>query len=129
MRSGIYLEDVLVRASADQRGRWRRSDAADPVPSGRTVALGQIASVEYGQEYPIVWRRNRRPTLTVAGRCRARRAPRHDRAGAGAEDRGAERRLPSGFHVEVGGTVEESEKAQSSVMAALPLIARADLHG
>src|SRR4029077_11694835 len=31
-------------------------------------------------------------------------------------------RLPSGYRVEVGGTVEESNKAQASVAAAMPLM-------
>jgi multidrug efflux pump subunit AcrB len=28
-----------------------------PLPSGRTVPLGQIASFEFDQEYPLIWRR------------------------------------------------------------------------
>ena len=33
-----------------------------PLPNGRTVPLSQVASIDYGQEYPIVWRRDRKPT-------------------------------------------------------------------
>ena len=36
-----------------------------PLPSGKVVPLRQIASFDYTQEYPIVWRRDRVPTLTV----------------------------------------------------------------
>ena len=36
-----------------------------PIPGGRTVPLSQFATFEYGQEYPLVWRRDRVPTLTV----------------------------------------------------------------
>ena len=35
------------------------------MPGGRTVPLSQFATFEYDQEYPMVWRRNRVPTLTV----------------------------------------------------------------
>jgi multidrug efflux pump subunit AcrB len=35
------------------------------LPSGRTVPLSQIARFEYDQEYPLIWRRDRVPTLTV----------------------------------------------------------------
>src|SRR4029453_12321768 len=60
-RRGISLVDVLVRASAEQRMSLSTIRTLQvPLPNGRTVPLSQIASVEYGQEYPIVWRRERR---------------------------------------------------------------------
>ena len=66
MRSGIWLDDVLVRASAEQRASLSTIRTLQvPLPNGKTVPLSQIASVEYGQEYPIVWRRDRLPTVTV----------------------------------------------------------------
>jgi multidrug efflux pump subunit AcrB len=66
VRSGIYLVDVLIRASAEQRMSLSTIRTLQvPLPNGRSVPLSQIASVEYGQEYPIVWRRDRRPTVTV----------------------------------------------------------------
>src|ERR1700676_5551775 len=66
MRSGIYLDDVLVRASAEQRMSLATIRTLQvPLPNGRTVPLSQIASVDYGQENPIVWRRTRQPTVTV----------------------------------------------------------------
>jgi hypothetical protein len=55
VHSGIYLVDVLVRASAEQRmSLWTIRTLQVPLPNGRTVPLSQIASVDYGQEYPIV---------------------------------------------------------------------------
>ena len=49
---------MLVRASADQRMSLSTIRALQvPLPNGQTVPLSQIASVDYGQEYPIVWRR------------------------------------------------------------------------
>ena len=66
MRSGIYLVDVVVRASADQRMSLSTIRTLQvPLPDGRTVPLSQFATVDYGQEYPLVWRRDRLPTLTV----------------------------------------------------------------
>ena len=71
MRSGIYLVDVLVRASAEQRMSLSTIRTLQvPLPNGQTVPLSQIASVEYGQEYPIVWRRDRLSHRDGAGRCR-----------------------------------------------------------
>ena len=36
-----------------------------PLPNGRSVPLNQIATFDYTQEYPLVWRRDRVPMLTV----------------------------------------------------------------
>ena len=59
VRSGIWLVDVLVRASAEQRKSLSAIRMLQvPLPTGKTVPLSQIASIEYGQEYPIVWRRD-----------------------------------------------------------------------
>jgi multidrug efflux pump subunit AcrB len=123
MRSGIYLVDVLVRASDEQRMSLSTIRTLQvPLPNGRTVPLSQIASVEYGQEYPIVWRRDRQPTVTVqadvvpgtqAATVVEELAPKITALKAS---------LPTGYHLEVGGTVEETNKGQGSVAAVLPLM-------
>ena len=72
--------------------------------------MSEIASVEYGQEYPIVWRRDRRPTVTVqadvapglqAATVVEELAPKIAALNVG---------LPSGYHIAVGGTVEETTR-------------------
>jgi multidrug efflux pump len=123
VRSGIYLVDVLVRASAEQRMSLTTIRTLQvPLPNGNTVPLSQIASVDYGQEYPTVWRRDRRPTVTVqadvvpgiqAATVVQALAPKITALNAS---------LPSGYHIAAGGTVEESNKAESSVAAVLPLM-------
>ena len=123
MRSGIHLVDVLVRASAGQRMSLSTIRALEvPLPNGRVVPLSQIASVEYGQEYPIVWRRDRLPTVTV----QADLLP-GTQAATVVQDltpkfAALNASLPSGYRVDVGGTVEESGKGQTSVMAVAPLM-------
>jgi multidrug efflux pump subunit AcrB len=123
IRSGIYLLDVLVRASAEQRMSLSTIRSLQvPLPNGNTIPLSQIASVDYGQEYPMVWRRDRRPTVTVqadvapgiqAATTVQALAPKIEALNAS---------LPSGYHIAVGGTVEESRKAEFSVGAVLPLM-------
>ncbi len=123
MRSGIHLVDVVVRASPEQRVSLETIRTLQiPLPSGRTVALGQIASVEYGQEYPLVWRRNRRPTLTVQADVAQGTLPATVVQNVARRIAELNASLPAGYHIEIGGTVEESEKAQSSVFAAVPLM-------
>jgi multidrug efflux pump len=123
MRSGIYLVDVLVRASADQRMALSTIRTLQvPLPNGQTVPLTQIASIGYGQEYPIMWRRDRRPTVTVqadvmpgvqAATVVQALAPQIVTLNAG---------LPHRYHIEVGGTVEESDNGATSVLAVAPLM-------
>ena len=36
-----------------------------PLPNGRSVPLSELATVEYAQDLPLIWRRDRLPTLTV----------------------------------------------------------------
>jgi multidrug efflux pump len=122
MRDGIYLVDVLVRASAEQRVSLSTLRTLQvPLPNGRTVALNQIASVEYGQEYPLVWRRDRRPTVTVQADVAPGTLPATVVQALAPEIAALNAGLPTGYHVEVGGTVEESAKAEGSVMAVLPV--------
>ena len=123
MRSGIWLDDVVVRASAEQRMSPSTIRTLQvPLPNGKTVPLSQIASVEYGQEFPIVWRRDRLPTVTV----QADLAPGTQAATVVQEltpqIAAVNASLPSGYHVSVGGSVEESGKAQTSVAAVLPMM-------
>ncbi len=122
MRDGIYLVDVLVRASAEQRVSLSTLRTLQvPLPNGRTVPLNQIASVEYGQEYPLVWRRDRRPTVTVQADVAPGTLPATVVQALAPEIAAMNADLPTGYHVEVGGTVEESAKAEGSVMAVLPI--------
>ncbi len=123
MRSGIHLVDVVVRASAEQRMSLTTIRALQvPLPSGKTVPLSQVASVEYDQEYPIVWRRDRRPTMTV----QADVVPGTQAAtvvqAVAPEIEALNASLPHGYRIDVGGTAEESQKAQVSVAAVLPLM-------
>jgi multidrug efflux pump subunit AcrB len=123
MRSGTYLVDVLVRASGEQRMSLSTIRALQvPLPNGQAIPLSQIASVDYGQEYPLVWRRDRLPTVTV----QADLAPGFQAATVvqdlAPKIAALNASLPSGYHIAVGATVEESGKAQSSVAAVLPLM-------
>ena len=123
MRSGIWLDDVLVRASAAQRMSLSTIRTLQvPLPNGKTVPLSQIASVEYGQEFPIIWRRDRLPSVTV----QADLAPGTQAATVvqelTAQIAAVNASLPSGYHVSVGGSVEESAKAQTSVTVVLPMM-------
>ena len=123
IRSGIYLVDVLVRASADERMSLSTIRTLQvPLPNGQTVPLSQFASVDYGLEYPMIWRRDRQPTVTV----QADVAPGTQAAtvvqGLTPQIAALNATLPIGYHIALAGTVEDSTKAQLSVTAVLPMM-------
>jgi multidrug efflux pump subunit AcrB len=56
MRDDIYLIDVVARATGEERMSLATLRTLQvPLPNGRTVALGQFATFDYEQEYPLVW--------------------------------------------------------------------------
>ncbi|MCB1782166.1 MAG: efflux RND transporter permease subunit, partial [Candidatus Competibacteraceae bacterium] len=66
VRDDIYLINVVVREQGGQNLSIETlSNLPVAMPDGRTIPLTQFATIEYAQDYPIVWRRNRLPTLTV----------------------------------------------------------------
>ncbi|MCB4824791.1 efflux RND transporter permease subunit [Roseicella aerolata] len=123
VRDDIYLVDVVARATAEQRLSIDTLRSLQvPVAGGRTVALGTLASFEYEQEFPLIWRRDRVPTLTVRADVRPGVLPEAvvDRLAGPVAAIGAT--LPQGFTVELGGIAEESAASRASVLAVVPLM-------
>jgi multidrug efflux pump len=123
VRDGIYLVDVVARAQDEQRVSLSTLQALQvPLPSGRTVPLSQIATFDFDQEYPLVWRRDRTPTLTVQADIAEGTTP---EAAVDALTPAVDKlraTLPKGYGIAVGGTVEESAASQASVFAKVPLM-------
>ena len=123
VRDDIYLVDVVVRANDEQRVSLSNlSTMQVPLPNGQTVPLNQFATFEYQQEYPLVWRRDRLPTLTVQADVAPGALPESViNALAPAVDAMANS-LPRPYRIVVGGTVEESKNSQASVVAVVPIM-------
>jgi multidrug efflux pump subunit AcrB len=66
VRDDIYLVDVVARAVAHERATLEtlRSLMIE-TPGGQSVPLEQMAKLSYGLEPPLIWRRQRLPTITV----------------------------------------------------------------
>ena len=116
------LIEVLMRGAVDERAKLSYlQDLALPTRSGKSVPLSQIATISYGFEDGIVWRRNRLPTITVRANVYGNvQAP---MVTAQIEPTLAPIRagLPPGYSLETGGAVEDSAKGQKSVAAGFPL--------
>jgi multidrug efflux pump subunit AcrB len=62
LRDDIYLVDVIARATEAERVSIDSlRNLQVPIPGGRSVALAAFATFEYGQEPPVVRRRDRGP--------------------------------------------------------------------
>jgi multidrug efflux pump subunit AcrB len=123
VRDDIYLIDIVARAVPEERAKLEtlRSLMIN-VQGGRAAPLEQVAKLSYGIEPPLVWRRHRLPTITV----QADTAPGLEAATVvkdlSSEIAAFKSQLPAGYDVVVGGTVEESAKAEASIFAVFPLM-------
>ena len=123
VRDDIYLVDVVVRATDEERVSLRTlSTLQVPLPNGRTVPLSQFATFEYAQDYPVVWRRDRVPTLTVQADVVPGTLPETVIDSLSPAVEAEIKSLPVSYNIAVGGTVEESKQSQASVIAVLPLM-------
>ena len=123
VRDGIYLIDVVAQASNAERSSietLRNLQVA--LPDGRTVPLREVATLRYDLEQPLIWRRERLPTITVqADLVPPLQAPTIVNQLAPAVDQ-LRRSLPPGYSIEVGGTVENSAKGMTSITAVFPIM-------
>src|SRR4029077_17646465 len=123
LRDDIYLVDVRGRA-VDQ-DRWDLGSVRDlqlRLASSNTAPLVQIANFSYDLEEPVVWRRDRLPTITVqADVVPGIQAATVNQTLAGAVSR-IRASMPPGYRLEEGGAVEQSAKGQRSVLAVIPIM-------
>jgi len=123
LRDDIYLVDVRGRAmDQDRRDLASIRDLKLRLPNGNTSPLAQIASFSYGLEEPVVWRRDRLPTITV----QADVVPGIQAATVNQQLASAMGKIrasmPPGYRLEEGGAVEQSAKGQRSVLAVIPVM-------
>jgi multidrug efflux pump subunit AcrB len=123
LRDGIYLVNVVGRASETNRVTLDTLQTLQvPVPGGRTVSLSQFATFVPSQEQPVVWRRDRVPTLTVLADVAPGVSPESVVAGLSADVAAFDAALPAGYRVETGGTAETSAQSRAAVFAVVPLM-------
>ena len=123
VRDDIYLVDVIARATDEQRVSLTTLPTLQvPIPGGRTVPLSQLASFEYTQDFPLLWRRDRVPVLTVQADILPGLLPAEVVDGLEPAIAAFSSGLPEGYAVTAGGTVEESAASQASVAAVVPIM-------
>ncbi|MEX3921956.1 efflux RND transporter permease subunit [Paraburkholderia sp. BR10872] len=123
IRDDIYLVNVVARAQEEQPLTVQSlSTLQVPTPSGRMVPLSQFATFTEEQESPLIWRRNRVPTLTVRADVMHGELPDEVVATLAPKIDAFNAKLPKGYHVATGGIFEESATSQASVFAVVPVM-------
>ena len=114
--------DVVARAAFD-----RLEDLTVVAHDGLAVPVRQIARVDGADENPIIWRRDRQVVMIAQGDV-APDAQAPDVSNALGSKIGSVRASPPpSYRVEMGGTIEELQKGNSSIYALFPLMAVAML--
>ncbi|MCI0998877.1 efflux RND transporter permease subunit [Ochrobactrum soli] len=123
VRDSIYLIDVVVRAQKHER------DSIDTLQSlqiatgnGTSVPLASIANFRYELEQPVIYRRSRIPTITVAAGIIDKTMPDTIVKDLGPAINAFADKLPAGYYIQTAGTVEESGKSQGPIAAVVPLM-------
>jgi multidrug efflux pump len=123
VRDDIYLIDIVARAVPEERAKLETlRSLMIATPGGRSVPLEQMARLSYGLEPPLIWRRHRLPTITVQADTAAGVEAATVVKSLAVEIATFNSKLPAGYDVVPGGTVEESAKAEASVVAVFPLM-------
>jgi len=122
LRDRNRLIDVVLRSNdAERQDTDTLAGLMITNASGKKIPLRQVATLNWGVDDPVIWRRQRLAAITVqtdiAPGLRAEQVS-QQLAPAIASLRAT---LPAGYRIEEGGVVAESDKGNGSVFALLPI--------
>jgi len=122
-REGTEALPVVARAIDQERLNLDQfQDMTLFTLGGRSVPLQQVGHLEYSQEDPIVWQRNQEQILSV--RCDivdGVQAPDVSKQ-IDREIAGLRAKLPPGYRIDLGGSIEESNKANGALFSMFPIM-------
>jgi multidrug efflux pump subunit AcrB len=123
LREHENLIDIVARAVPNERlDLDTLKDINLYTRGGAVVPLAQVAKVKYELEEPVLWRRNRDMAITV------RADVKDGEQGVSVTKeiapllKGIEAKLPAGYRIDMGGAVEESDKANAALVAVAPVM-------
>jgi len=123
LRESTYLIDIIARTVPEERAEIDTlRNLMLGASGGRHVPLSQVATLSYELEPPLIWRRQRLPTVTVQAEVRPgieATTVAHNLGNAVESFRAS---LPAGYRVVLGGVIEDSAKAKGSIFAVFPLM-------
>jgi multidrug efflux pump len=126
---GYYRENdellpIVVRRPEGERNKIDKLMSANlPTATGLWVPISQVADWHLGFENGVIWRRNRMATITIQANLPDSAQPKDVINELYNKMSDIRSRMPAGYKMEMGGAVEESEKAEASVFKFVPLAA------
>ncbi|WP_181702129.1 efflux RND transporter permease subunit [Chthonobacter albigriseus] len=123
IRDGIEKVGVVARAEADERLDLEAlPDLSITARDGMVVPLSQVARIEYAHEEPILWRQNRDMLITVRADVVPGVQPPDVSNAILPTLKPVMDQLPVGYRIEMGGSVEESAKANGALFQIFPVM-------
>jgi multidrug efflux pump subunit AcrB len=122
-REGTETLPVVARAIDEERLNLDQfQDMTLFTLGGKSVPLQQIGNLEYSQEDPIVWQRNQEQILSV--RCDIVDGVQAPDVSKQIDRELADIRagLPPGYRIDLGGSIEESNKANGALFGMFPIM-------
>jgi multidrug efflux pump subunit AcrB len=117
------LIDVVFRAVPEERlDLDTLKDVNIYTRQGTVVPLSQVARVKSGLEEPVLWRRNRDMAITVRADVKDGEQGVSVTQSIRPSLKEIEAQLPFGYRIDVGGAVEESDKANRALAAVAPMM-------
>ncbi len=115
--------EILLRGPAIERAKISLLESLSiPTHTGRAVPLTQVAKVQYEFEDPVIWRRDRLPTITIKGDIyKPSLQPATIVTQLKKPIAAVREKMQSGYLLEVGGAVEESARGVQSIKVGMPL--------
>jgi multidrug efflux pump subunit AcrB len=128
VREDIRNVPVVARSAGDERlDPARLADFSLMSRDGRQVPLDQIGHSEVRLEEPILKRRDRTPVITVRSDINEATQPPEVSKQVMKALQPLIASLPSGYRIEMGGSIEEAEKANAALATVFPVMIAATL--
>lgn len=123
VREDIRTVQVIARSAGDTRlDPARIGDFMLAGAHGERIPLSQVGKVDVRMEDPIMRRRDRMPTITVRGDIAEDLQPPDVSTAITRQLQPIMARLPSGYHIEEAGSIEESGKATTAMLPIFPIM-------
>ncbi|HTY92487.1 MAG TPA: efflux RND transporter permease subunit [Steroidobacteraceae bacterium] len=122
-RQDLLIPIELRSPPADRADPAALEHYALPAGDGRAIPLSALGHFRYDLEYGVIWERDREPTITVESDVRGNAQGLDVTQRIDASLKQMRAGLPAGYHIDIGGSVEENAKAQNSIVEQLPLLA------
>lgn len=119
---GEYAVPVVARSAEADRVAIELESLTLDGPNGTRIPLAGIATISYGFEPGTLWHRNGKPTVTIRADVVDGITPASAVASLRPDIDSFASGLAAGYHLEVGGAVEDSARGARSVAKGVPLM-------